>query len=289
MRYLIALACCFLATYAFSDEEAKEEFFLSTPEQVASLSSEPSYLVGGLISPLSGLPVLRQTDLVVNGAQRIILSRTYIPPYMPCSFIKKKHNQKEWDKYSLYEHLDHHYKGWQFYPHLKLQYTPCLKEVLLTDPNGMSLDFRFSGPNYSVATLASSSYGLSNAFGDTPSGKYDPRNTRVFYEDNGNKITVYATDGTVRFYYKKGWTSETALLYLLEKEILPNGKVLKYHYTDRGQPNYVESLDPKERFVYSICDPSSNLGSGISYSIFISICWLCDCRSCNWSASLWKV
>jgi len=277
IRYLIALFCCLLTTPAFSDEEAKEEFFLSTPEQVATLSSEPSYLVGGLISPLSGQPVLRQADLIVNGAQSIALSRTYIPPQMPCSFIKEKHNQEEWDKYYLYQHVAHHYKGWQFYPHLKLQFTPRTREVLLTDPNGMSLDFRLSGPNYSVATLASPPYGLSNASGDTPSGKYDPRNTRISYEDNGNKITVYATDGAIRFYCKKGWTTQTALLYLLEKEILSNGKVLKYHYTDRCQPDYVESLDPKERFVYASikingspwegsCHFTSSSGIAVDYS-----------------------
>jgi hypothetical protein len=45
------LACCLLTTPAFSyDEEAHEEFFPSTPEQLASLSSEPSYLIGGIIS-----------------------------------------------------------------------------------------------------------------------------------------------------------------------------------------------------------------------------------------------
>jgi len=277
IRYLIALACCLLTAPAFSDEEAKEEFFLSTPEQVATLTSELTYLVGGLISPLSGQPVLRQTDLIVNGAQSIALSRTYIPPQMPCSFIKEKHNQEEWDKYRLYHHVAHQYKGWQFYPHLKLQFTPRTREVLLTDPSGMSLDFRLSGPNYSVATLASSPYGLSNASGDTPSGKYDPRNTRISYEDHGNKITVYATDGAVRFYYKKEWTTQTAFLYLLEKEILSNGKVLKYHYTDRWQPDSIESLDPKERFVYASikingspwegsCHFTSSSGIAVDYS-----------------------
>src|ERR1700722_16996257 len=122
---LIALVCCLLTTPAFSyDEEAREEFFPSTPEQIASLSSEPRYLIGGLISPLSGQPVLRETDLVAKGAQNIVLSRVYIPPYMPCSFEKHKHNQEEYDKDSLYHHLVHHYKGWQFYPHLKLKFTP---------------------------------------------------------------------------------------------------------------------------------------------------------------------
>ncbi len=251
IRYLIALACCLLTTPAFSyDEEAHEEFFPSTPEQIASLSSEPSYLIGGIISPLSGQPVLRETDLVAKGAQNIVLSRVYIPPYMPCSFAKHKHNQEEYDKDNLYHHLAKHYKGWQFYPHLKLKFTPRTGGVLLTDPNGMSLEFRLSGPNYSVATV-SSPIGLSNTAGETPSGKYDPRNTKMSYEDNGNRITVYSPDGATRFYYRTGWPAQMERLYLLAKEILPNGRVLKYHYSNIGQPDYIESLDPKERFVYA--------------------------------------
>lgn len=250
IRYLIALACCLFTTPAFSyDEEAYEESFPSTPEQIASLSSEPSYLIGGIISPLSGQPVLRETDLVARGAQNIVLSRVYIPPHMPCSFGKHKHNQEEYDKDALYHHLAHHYKGWQFYPHLKLTLTPRTMGVLVTEPSGMSIDFRLSGPNYSVATV-SFAVALSNTAGGTPSGKYDPRNTRISYADNGNRITVYSTDGATRFYYRKGWT-RTEWLYLLEKEILPNGRVLKYHYSNTGQPDYIESLDPKERFVYA--------------------------------------
>ncbi len=52
ISYLIVLISCLLSISAFSyDEETKEEFLLSTPEQIATLSSEPNYLVGGLISP----------------------------------------------------------------------------------------------------------------------------------------------------------------------------------------------------------------------------------------------
>ncbi|MBI5346976.1 MAG: RHS repeat-associated core domain-containing protein [Chlamydiae bacterium] len=252
IRYLIAVTWCILTTSAFSqDEEAKEEFFLSSPEQIATINSSPSYLIGGLISPLSGHPSLRQTDLIVNGAQKIVLSRTYIPPYMPCSFPKPKHNQEAWDKYNLYQHVANNYKGWLFYPHLKLQFNLQLKEVLLTDSNGISLSFRFSGPNYSVATLASPPYALSNAAGDTPNGKFDPRNTRITFEENGNKIKVYAPDGSIRSYYRDRFVSRTTLLYLLEKEILPNGKILRYYYNDSQQPVRVESLDPKERYVYA--------------------------------------
>lgn len=253
MRYLTALACCLLTASVFSneEEEPREDLFLSTPEQVATLTSEPSYLVGGLISPLSGQPALRQTDLIVKGAQNIVLSRTYLPPYMPCSFPYHKHYQEEHDKKYLYCHLRDNYKGWQFYPHLKLEFIPRLMEVRLSEPSGMTLDFRLSGPGFSKTSLASHSYAISNVAGDVPSGKYDPRNTRISYEENGNRIIVHAVDGTTRVYRKKGVATRSSYLYLLEKETLSNGKILKYHYNEKNQLHYVESLDPKERHVYS--------------------------------------
>ncbi len=253
VHYLIALACCLLTASVFSsDKEVPQEgLFLSTPEQIATLMSESNYLVGGLISPLSGQPTLRQTDLIVKGAQNIVLSRTYIPPYMPGSFPRYKHYQEEYDKKHLCCHLQENYKGWQFYPHLKLELTPCLMEVRLSEQSGMTLDFRLSGPGFSKTSLASNPYAISNVMGDVPSGKYDPRNTRISYEEKGNKITVHAMDGTTRIYRMKRMASKTSYLYLLEKEALPNGKILKYHYTEKNQLHCVESLDPKERYVYS--------------------------------------
>ena len=63
MRYLIGILCCFLTTFCFADEEEpQEELVLSTPDQLADLSSEPSYLIGNVISPASGQPVIRQTE-----------------------------------------------------------------------------------------------------------------------------------------------------------------------------------------------------------------------------------
>ena len=75
LKNLICYFCLFvtLACYAHEDEPV-----LSSPDQLASLRSGD--LIGGLVSPLGGDPVLRQTDLVVRGAQEIPLSRVYIPP-----------------------------------------------------------------------------------------------------------------------------------------------------------------------------------------------------------------
>lgn len=251
IRALMTLICCLFVVPAFSyDEEAKEEIFLSTPEQVATLSSEPGFLVGGIVSPLSGSPTLRQTDFIVKGAQELVLSRTYMSPHMPVKLAHEKQCQEEWEKYHLYQHVAHNYKGWQFYPHLKLQFTPSEKQVLVTEPSGSTLSFVFTGSGMTNAEFEGELYGISNCAGDTPGGANDPRNTRVTYGEDGQLITVYGTDKGTRIYRFSGWDTNSAQLYLLEKEILPNGKVLKYHYEGR-QPTYVESLDPKERFVYA--------------------------------------
>lgn len=248
IRSWLSLLFCLASLPLFAVEEPKETLILSSPDQLAALSCEPSYLVGGVISPLSGAPVMRQTDLIVKGAQDVILSRVYIPPYMPCFFPKHKENQEEHDKKYLYDHLAANYKGWQFFPHLRLHWNPNLNEVRLSEPNGATFDFHVSD---SGTTLASPSFAMSNASGEDLSGKYDPRNTRIFLNKQEKKILVCASDGTVRHYFFKMIFNTSYYVFFLHKEVLPNGKVLRYEYNERYQLSRVESLDPQERFVYA--------------------------------------
>ena len=114
----------------------------------------------------------------------------------------------------------------------------------------MTLDFRLTGPEYTMTQLISSRYGMSNVMGDEPSGKYDPGNTRITLESSGNKIRVLAMDGTIRLYRRTGWMVHDSHLYFLEREILRNGKILKYNYSETGELRSIESLDPKERHQY---------------------------------------
>jgi len=254
---------CILAACAFAhEEEFQDELILSTPDQLASLTSKSSHLIGGLVSPLSGQLSLRKTDMVVKGAQSIFLTRTYIPPYMPTEFAKHESQQEEYDKLYLHRHLSLHYKGWQFFPHLSLNYDPKRMEVRACDPGGATLDFKLSGE------LVHPPYAISNLTGDEPSGQYDPRNTRFSYGDD--KIVVFAPSGSTRHYQKQ------RSIFLLQKEVLPNGKVLKYHYNNAGTLVYVESLDPNERYVYAslrisgspregTCHFTSSSGSSVDY------------------------
>ena len=59
---------------------ADEEIGLipSTPDQIASLTYDSDFLVGGCIHPLSGQLSLSSTDLVAKGAQELALTRVFI-------------------------------------------------------------------------------------------------------------------------------------------------------------------------------------------------------------------
>jgi RHS repeat-associated protein len=240
---LIALLCSLLATItAFSEEEEHNTLIVSTPEQIATLSNE-SHLIGGLISPLSGQPLVQNTDLLIKGAQPITLYRTYLPPHMPCTFGQHKKQQEDQYRRSFYYYLSDHYKGWQFYPHIWLELTPSSGQVRVSETNGLTLDFRLSD-----SSLVLLPYALTNTSGEEPHGQYDPRNIRITYE--GDRITVQTPNGTRRIYLKKIGFADR-FFYFLDKEILPSGKILKYHYDQNRQLHTIQSLDPQERYIYA--------------------------------------
>jgi hypothetical protein len=82
----------------------------------------------------------------------------------------------------------------------------------------MVLGFRGYDDN---TTLDGPDFGISNIAHDTPSGQYDPRNTKISFE--GDQLVVYTPDGSKRIYGKQGSN------YYLQKAVLPNGKVLRFY------------------------------------------------------------
>ncbi|MBS0622244.1 MAG: hypothetical protein JSR80_04735, partial [Verrucomicrobia bacterium] len=156
VSYLSILLSCFLPFVAYA-EEYEERSILSSPEQIATLNSEPDFLIGGVVSPLSGQPVLRQTDMVIRGAQDLVLSRTYIPPYMPVSLSSVKGEKGDVDNFYLFYHLQDHYRGWQSFPHLRLELDCPSSTVRLTGRHGSTLDFCVKEGK---TTLASPAYAI---------------------------------------------------------------------------------------------------------------------------------
>ena len=270
MKHSVKTFCHFLLYSLFlnfslfaAEEDSKDDPSIFTSEQLSGLTSDEDHLIGGLISPLSGNPCLRRVDFIAQGAQEITLSRVYLSPYMPHSF------NKHWDADCYYRrrYLLNHYEGWKFFPHTRLWFNAAKQEVHLINPSAATYDFNIA----SGKTTLSQPYAISNlSGGETPSGKFDPRNTRISYENSC--VTVTSPDGSTRYYRHKG-----GRIFFLDKEILPNGKVLKYQYTDAGQLSLVESLDPKERYVYASiriqgspqegrCNFTSSTGLNASYT-----------------------
>lgn len=221
----------------------EEELVLSTPEEIGSHTGT---LIRGIVSPLSGNPSMKCTDLVVKGAQEIRLERIYAPLYIPHPLHNKKKHQKSWDKRSLYDLFPIGYRNWKFFPQRYLNYYPKSQLIRTTDRNGLTLDFKVSQEN---TTLVSSSCGMKNCSGDTPAGKSDPRNTQIVLENDGRTIVVQSPDGTHRI-YSITHGSKTTCYYQLQKEILPNGKILNYRFNN-GRLAYIESLSPDESIVYA--------------------------------------
>lgn len=248
--------------YCSSNEDDEPSLFV--PDQLATLTSEANQLIGGIISPLSGNPCLREIDFTVVGAQEIAISRTYIAPHLPGFF----HKHSDANNYYRVNYLKRHYEGWKHFPHLRLWINPRKNEVHLVNPNAAAYNFSVVGGK----TTLLQSYAANNLGADEiPSGQCDPKNIRVTYNDSS--AVVFSPDGSTRYYSQK---RGSGVAFLLEKEVLPNGKVLKYHYSNTAQLTLLESLDPKEQHVYAsvriqgapkegLCNFTTSTGLSSSY------------------------
>ncbi len=213
---------------------ADEEIGLisSSPDQIASLNYDPGLLIGGCIHPASGQLCLSSVDLVAKGAQELSLFRVYIPPVVILPPLVNSEMEEYYNERSFLMALQKNHRGWVFLPHLKLERRGS--ETKVPDSNGAIYSF-------SKGKLIHTS-GMSNISGDVPSGKSDPRNIRISEETFS--ITVLLPNGTKRFY-----NHHERIFYNLVKEVLPNGKVIKYTYLDNQI--LIQSLDPSEKHIYA--------------------------------------
>nr|NGX52821.1 putative deoxyribonuclease RhsA [Candidatus Anoxychlamydiales bacterium] len=249
-----------------NEGNTKEVIPISTPEQISSHYKSSDFLIGDVVNPLSGSPSLSNTDLIAKGAQSINLTRYYNPPYMPYRFL----SDPDWNEEKLYEYIRNVYKGWRIFSHCEL--TPTYNDgskiiTKISEPSGLTLEYEISKGQ---TKLIGNQYGISNIQNDNPSGKYDFRNTKVTISGNGHKIIVLAADGTKRYYNS---VNNIRYNFCLEKEILPNGKVIRYNYNGNRLLS-IDSMDPKERFVYatislhSISDLSKKYSSSCQKECF---------------------
>jgi len=240
MRHLVFILSLFLASIICGSED-QIHLNPSTAEEIAGLNQDPSLLIGGYVHPLTGSVCLHSSDLVARGAQDAKLTRVYIAPSVSLA-LPKRDVERLNAEYAHYKSLYYDYRGWVFIPQLQLEYRSS-DFINIPDSNGAIYAFRYG--------KLSSTYGVSNVSGDTPSGVNDPRNIRFVKEND--QIKVYLPNGTIRIY-----VPELHWIFQLEKEILPNGKIVKYFYSAPGQLARIETRDPKEEKVYAFIKLEGN-------------------------------
>lgn len=243
--YSLLLALFFFT--ACHAEDFIDEMFSSLPEQVFVNSDCCDFLIGGVINPLNGAPSMSEIDLVSKGAQSIELKRIFTPYFAPIEDVEK----------GLFSEKS--YSGWLYFPHTRLNLCTLIKhnkiherQACVVDPNGVVLVYSLENGKM---VFSSKTFGISNGFCGTPSGKYDPRNVHIEFKKN--YIIVKTPDGFVRHYLQQytdaisdSKSKYECTLCLLRKEVLPNGKVLHYYYRDKNLTR-VESWDPNEKHLYA--------------------------------------
>jgi len=215
-----------------------EDLSPSSSDEIASLNAD--LLVEGFVSAMSGQIALSEVDLHVKGAQDLFLKRTYVPPQV----LGRYHDKEERDRLELGRALlQLNTKGWVCLPHLWAGYNRNSPYFQVRDPGGSVLEFEIQGNR---GILKASPYGCSNLRSGEPSSAADIRNIEFLVEKAHIQVTW--PDGTARIYLP-----QVAGPYRLDREILPNGKAIRYHWDPTGLAR-ITSTDVSGRYTYASID-----------------------------------
>jgi len=231
MRYLLlCLSLCSRLIAAPFDEITP-----STPEEVASLNGD--LLIEGFISPLSGQIFIHEADLRVKAAQDISLQRNYVPPQI----LGRYEDKDDFDQLLLGKALAfQESRRWTINPHLSAGFNVHSSYFQVRDPSGFVLEFELQGAQ---GILKTASYGMSNLGQGEPDSTADLRNIEFVMEKDVARVIW--PDGTERIYRK-----QNSFHYRLEKELLPNGKAIRYEYSGRELARIISS-DYSGKYTYA--------------------------------------
>jgi hypothetical protein len=207
----------------------------SSPEEIASLS--PNLVIEKYVSALSGQLSISEIDLQIKGAQDLIFKRIYIPPQI----LGRYHKKDKADRLALGKALEQlNSRGWITLPQLWAGYNCNSPYFQVRDPQGLVLEFEIQGNR---GLLKTSTYGCCNLQSDEVSGKFDIRNIELSVKES--QVEVLWPDGTKRIYIYK-----FPGLFRLDRELLPNGKAIRYQWDYSGLKRIV-TTDPSGKYTYA--------------------------------------
>jgi len=235
---------------------------LSNPKDAYSMAvteGEPSSLVEGMVSAITGDLYIEQSDVVIQGYVPLILPRFYLSG-------DGKGNRA----------------GWSFFEHLVAEYRSSQNEHLITVQDAHQTAVVFYAPaseivdkyekrvkrkKHHVSTIKFHPPALSTLPGvtNTAQGEIGARtnlkNASIKMEPDGSYFSLYCPDGTVRCYravhHQKHFDdiflghAYKTLEYLLQWEKLPTGSMIFYGYDSCNRVNVIRTANLNNTKTYA--------------------------------------
>jgi hypothetical protein len=223
------------------------------PYELAAFGGEPSSIIGGCVSAISGDYFFLEDVLVVKG---------YEPIHLQQSYISREGKSV--------------YSGWNLGESHLVAIMHIVKSPMgnnyflqITERSGVRLvytDNQLAKENQNHFILISTPGGLTNCSKRDISARLNLRNNVVYRDMNDLKqIIVKGADGGVRCYRAKkslkfdkpvkGLKVESEdVLFLLSSELLPNGNRIKYTYDqihEKWFPKTITTMSHDEKEVFS--------------------------------------
>ncbi|MCP5508978.1 MAG: hypothetical protein H7A39_00985 [Chlamydiales bacterium] len=190
----------------------------SLTASITDSEMDPSALVGDCVNAITGNYVINQEDILVKGTQPISIKRTHASPIHAGNMYKTSGGWK-----------------WIEYTRAKLQKAGNEDRLYIQEPNGTMLSFRSAGGNFKKHPVRfnpapDTLEGYCNTSRGAISGQHDLSNYYVATKGELEGFDLLCPDGSKRVFKFIGPDGQGGHIFLLEKEIHPNGNKTHYEY-----------------------------------------------------------
>ena len=182
---------------------------------VATTESDPRALIEGVVNAITGKAYIVEEDIVAQGYHPLRMGRTY---------------DGNRNRYVVFEHL-------------RLQYAYGSPILVIPEPNGTSLGYKFHENTFRCIDFQ----GIANTAKGEISARTNLKNQYAFLSKHCRHITVHTPDGTERLYKAKKDQFQKQFLhenqFFLRKEIHPNMTQTIYQWDDKEQLQSITKAD----------------------------------------------
>ncbi len=191
--------------------------------------------VRDVVHALTGQVFIRRTDAVVSGFEPIPISRMY---------VSENDSALNWEG------------GWRAFPHT--QFSLVLTDhgfvATVQEPDGMIGRYTLSAKDSNAYPELDNSY--APPFQREISGRTDVRNNRIVFhplkKQGCSGATLHLGNGGQRIYkFVRNEHHPTQLIFLLEKEIRPNGNLITYDYGDSDRLKTISTWNAQKTKQYA--------------------------------------